>query len=123
MEKTIKVGNRNVKLKTTAKTLRIYRNKFRRDLFVDIQKLEKAIRKKSKNNEDLTAYDLEIFENVAYIMAYQGDPSIPNNIDDWLDTFDTFSIYEILPEILELWNLENQTIEESKKNMMAVAGK
>ena len=123
MEKTIKVGNRDVKLKTTAKTLRIYRNKFRRDLFVDIQKLEKAIRKKSKNNEDLTAYDLEIFENVAYIMAYQGDPSIPNNIDDWLDTFDTFSIYEILPEILELWNLENQTIEESKKNMMAVAGK
>ena len=47
--------------------------------------------------------DLEIFENVAYIMAFHADPSIPKTIDEWLEQFEMFSIYEILPEILELW--------------------
>ena len=47
--------------------------------------------------------DLEIFENVAYIMAWHADPSIPGTIDEWLEDFEMFSIYEILPEILELW--------------------
>ena len=47
--------------------------------------------------------DLEIFENVAYIMAFHADPTIPKTIDEWLEQFEMFSIYEILPEILELW--------------------
>ena len=47
--------------------------------------------------------DLEIFENVAYIMAWHADPSIPGTIDEWLEDFEMFSIYEILPEILKLW--------------------
>ena len=46
---------------------------------------------------------MEIFENVAYIMAYHADNTIPDNIDDWLDQFEMFSIYEVLPEILALW--------------------
>ena len=36
-------------------------------------------------------------------MACHADPSIQGNINDWLDQFEMFSIYEILPEILELW--------------------
>ena len=47
--------------------------------------------------------DLEIFENVAYIMALHADPTIPGTIEEWLDQFEMFSIYVILPEILELW--------------------
>ena len=40
---------------------------------------------------------------MAYVMAYHADNSIPANIEDWLDQFDMFSIYEVLPQILELW--------------------
>ena len=64
-----------------------------------------------------------IFENVAYIMAYHADHSIPATIEDWLDEFEMFSIYEVLPEILELWGMNLQTEIESKKNFIAVAGK
>ena len=46
--------------------------------------------------------DLEIFENVAYIMAFHADPTIPKTIDEWLEQFEMFSIYEVLPEIMEL---------------------
>lgn len=63
-----------------------------------------------------TIEDLEIFENVAYIMACHADPTVPGTIDEWLDQFEMFSIYEILPEILDLWGTNLVTDIESKKN-------
>ena len=73
--------------------------------------------------EEFAIDDLEIFENVAYIMAYHADNTIPDNIDDWLDQFEMFSIYEVLPEILSLWGTNLITDVEAKKNLNAVAGK
>lgn len=32
-------------------------------------------------------------------MAYHTDKSIPSPIDNWLEDFEMFSIYEILPDI------------------------
>ena len=51
------------------------------------------------------------------------DRTIPDNIDDWLDQFEMFSIYEILPEILELWGSNLVTDVASKKNSSAAAVK
>ena len=64
-----------------------------------------------------------MFENVAFVMAKHADPSQPDNADDWLEQFDTFSIYQVLPQILELWRLDNATTVESKKKFMQLAGK
>ena len=61
--------------------------------------------------------------NIAGAMAYHADHSIPDNIDDWLDQFEMFSIYEILPEILELWGSNLVTDVASKKNSSAAAVK
>ena len=47
----------------------------------------------------------------------------PEDVYEWLDQFDTFSIYVILPEIVKLWNLNQQTQETAKKNLEQVAGK
>ena len=81
--------------------------------------------KDKENPEDTSTFeieDLEIFENVAYVMAYHADHSIPGNIDDWLDQFDMFSIYEILPEILKLWG-DNMLAEvQSKKELQKLTG-
>ena len=60
---------------------------------------------------------------MAYVMAYHADHSIPGNIDDWLDQFEMFSIYEVLPEILELWGTNLITDVNAKKNLNRVAGK
>ena len=56
-----------------------------------------------------------MFENIAYIMAKHADPSIPDSPEEWLDEFSTFSIYQVLPKIIELWGLNVQTDVESKK--------
>ena len=41
----------------------------------------------------------------------------------WLDQFEMFSIYEVLPEILELWGSNMITDIESKKNRNRVLAK
>ena len=110
MEKTIVIEDREVKFKATASTTRRYREKFNRDLFIDINNLVPQAQK-----GELTAGDLEVFENIAYIMAKQGDPTIPDDPDDWLDGFEFLSIYEVLPQIIDLWCLNIKTLEEPRK--------
>ena len=63
----------------------------------------------------LDMFSLEMFENIAYIMAKHADPTIPDSPEEWLDEFSTFSIYQVLPKIIELWGLNVQTDVESKK--------
>ena len=56
-----------------------------------------------------------MFENIAYVMAKHGDPSQPDNIGEWLDQFEMFDIYEILPQILDMWKIETHQESEPKK--------
>lgn len=112
-----------MKFRSSASVPRLYRIKFKRDIFRDLTKLEKAYNRKTDEGDEMQIEDLEIFENVAYIMALHADPSIPPTIDEWLDQFEMFSIYEVLPEILELWGSNMITDIESKKNRNRVLAK
>ncbi len=128
LQKTVEVCGKEVKFRSSAAVPRLYRIKFKRDIFKDLSKLEKAYKEKQAKDEKETAEgfeieDLEIFENVAYIMAFHADPSIPGTIDEWLEEFEMFSIYEILPEILELWGTNLITDVQAKKNFKQVAEK
>lgn len=62
--------------------------------------------------------DINAIRHVLY-----ADPTIPKTIDEWLEQFDMFSIYEVLPEILELWGTNLITDVEAKKNQRKAAGK
>jgi len=125
MEKIIHVGGSKVKMRASALVPRLYRFKFGRDLIADMNKLKKAYNKaaslpetateEERQEVQLSALDLTIFENTAYIMAKHADASQPDNPDDWLDQFEMFSIYEVLPQILELWNVSTVTTSIPKK--------
>lgn len=125
--KTLTIDGKEVKFKASASIPRIYRIKFQRDLFVDLQKLSESVKEKGKSEEDedssIPIDDLEMFENIAYTMAKHANPKeVPDDIMDWLDEFNTFSIYKILPAILELWNANEETKSQAKKNLQKVAG-
>ena len=122
IQKTVKVGDKEVTFRSSATIPRLYRMKFRRDIFRDLSKLEKSYKDRDDGTKELEIEDLEIFENVAYIMAFHADPSIPGTIDEWLDQFDMFSIYEVLPEILELWGSNLFTDVSAKKNVAGQKG-
>ena len=78
--KTIEICGRPVRFCASASTPRLYRLKFKRDIFADMQKLtkdfqaKKAAQKAKAQAEDmeqnagtdLAVESLEIFENVAY---------------------------------------------------------
>lgn len=118
MEKIIKIDGKDVAFKATANTLRIYRMKFRRDLMVDLAQLVKAAQ-----DTNIEVPDLELFENIAYVMAKQADNSIPNDIGEWLDGFKVFAIREILPELLSLWSENMETVADIKKNKQTITEK
>lgn len=120
LEKTVNVSGVDVKFRSSATIPRLYRMKFKRDIFKDLSKLEKSF---SASDGFFEIDDLEIFENVAYIMAYHADKEIPATIEEWLDQFEMFSIYEVLPDILQLWGSNLETDIQSKKNLKKVAGK
>ena len=118
--KTLEVDGKNVTFRASAMIPRLYRLKFRRDIYADMRKLMKGFdaEKQDDNGElsDMEIENLEIFENVAYIMAKHGDPdNVPNDPDEWLESFNTFSIYMILPLLIELWGLNTEQQVESKK--------
>ena len=117
IEKTIDVGGRKVAFKSSAAIPRLYRARFKRDIFADLMRLEKSMSRAEEGaSASFEAADLEIFENVAYIMALHADPSVPKNIDEWLEQFEMFSIYQVLPEILSLWGENMATEVEARKN-------
>ena len=117
LQKTVQIGNKSVTLKSSAAIPRIYRCLFKRDIFKDMDKLTDSFRQNNdKAASTMQVEDLELFENVAYVMAKHADPSIPDTIDEWLEEFEMFSIYQILPEIIELWGSNAYSDVEAKKN-------
>lgn len=123
IKKTILIDGKETPFVASAAVPRMYRLRFRRDIFSDLSKLNKAVKKKEDDGDSLELDILFVFENVAYIMAKHADPKQPETPEEWLDQFDTFSIYEVLPQLLELWHLNIETQVQSKKNLNKVAGK
>ena len=105
MEKAVTAAGKTIKLKASALTPRLYRTEFGRDLLIDISA---AISGKAVNC-------VEIYENIAYVMARQAGLSNVS-IDEWLDSLETNAIYELIPAIIDLWMANEETTAIAKKN-------
>ena len=123
LTQTIEIDGQPVKFRASAAIPRIYRLRFHRDIYKDLSLLEKSVSKQDEDNSGLDLFSLEMFENIAYIMAKHANPDIPDTPEEWLDNFNTFSIYQILPKLIELWGLNVQTDVQSKKNLDLLPGK
>lgn len=98
MEKIIKIGNKEVALKTTGATLLRYKMQFGKDLLTELIKLDAAYHGGKLNVEKL---DFEMFFNILWVMAKTANPDIKPPIE-WLDGFEELPIMEIVPEVMEL---------------------
>lgn len=116
MDKTVEIDGREVKFRATARTPRLYRALVGRDMIADMNKLVRAYERKTDEEEDLDIIDLQIFEDVAYIMARHATPDMAEkSADEWLDGFNMFSVYVVLPHIIELWAMNTKQTSQSKK--------
>lgn len=107
--KMVKIGDKDVRLKASADTPRMYRQLFGRDLFHDMNKLNLRA---SESNIDMG--NTEVLENICYTMAKQADASIPD-IDEWLDQFDMFDVFYASKDVLEMWTRNISTMSTAKK--------
>ena len=105
LTKTVNIDGKDVTFKASAAIPRIYRNRFHRDIYKDLHDLQKSIDQEDPEASALDTFSLELFEDISYIMAKHADPQgVPDTPDEWLDQFGTFSIYQILPEIIDSLN-------------------
>ena len=115
MVRTITVDGKPVTFRASAAIPRMYRMKFRRDIMQDIRDIDRATKKAGE--ESISPKLLEAFENMAFLMAKHASPTeVPDTVEDWLDGFETFSIYEIFPVIVDLWSANMETASVAKKN-------
>ena len=118
IKKTITVDGIEVPFKASATLPRLYRAKFRKDIFKDFSALKNSVDESDEKNSGLGIESLEVFENIAWTMAKHADPeNVPDSPDEWLEQFNTFSIYEVLPKLFELWGVNLETQAESKKSL------
>ena len=122
--KKIEIDGQEVEFRASAAVPRMYRIKFGRDIYKDLRQLKTSVGENDENASGLGLFSLEMFENIAFIMAKHASPdTVPSEPDEWLEQFNTFSIYQILPQLIELWGLNVQTQVEARKNLAAVSGK
>ena len=126
LERVVIVDGKEVRMRASALIPRLYRVRFGRDMISDMRQLQKAYNRannlpkdaseEERQDAQLSVMDLTIFENVAYMMVKHAGDNIPNTVEEWLDSFDgVFSVYEVMPTILDLWHLTNQTTSVPKK--------
>lgn len=109
MERTIFINEVAVPLKATASTLRRYRALFNRDLIADFTTVKKAY----DTNGDVTGEIIDIIQNMAYVMAKQARPSLPD-IETWLDSFESFPVADIAVDVANLFAESMATRSEPK---------
>lgn len=119
MEKTLNMGGKEVTFRATAATPMHYRNKFGGDMVVAMSRLAETMETAKDGSNSIPVESLEIFEKVAYIMAWHAAQKhgvdFPDTPEEWLDEYEIMSIYNVLPEIIELWGANNKTLVKSKK--------
>ena len=123
MTKEIEIDGKMVKFKASAAIPRIYYMKYGRDIFADLDRANKEMNANNPESSAISMYTLGAFEDIAYLMAKHADPSIPDTVEEWLEDFNVFSIYMVLKEIIDLWNLSELTQVVAKKNGMPSTGK
>jgi hypothetical protein len=47
-------------------------------------------------------------------MAKQADDSVPEDVDEWIDSFEAFPFNEVAPKIITLWQNSNITTVDPK---------
>lgn len=123
IQKKIIIDDQEVTFKASAAIPRIYRLKYGRDIFKDLSKLETGVKDNNEGQSTLDIESLEMFENIAFVMAKHADPSICEDTSEWLEQFNTFSIYQVLPQLIELWGLNVKSESEQRKKHKPPKGK
>lgn len=134
MRKKIVIEGEARTLDANALLPRQYRKEFGRDVIVDMKKLlggiqltADALKRARKDPDGLAAelladpealdeLDVSVVENLAWLMLRAGGEDVGDSVEDWLASLQDFmTIYNIMPEIVDLWLSSQKTTARVKK--------
>lgn len=124
MDKTIIIDGRPVTFRKTAGTMLRYKRQFGRELYPDLLKIyslypamkdlkdpdsedEMTKEQKMQLTQVVLSTETEWMYDIAYIMAQQADPTIPDELT-WLDSFENFNILLIFVQLMPLIQAEQR---------------
>lgn len=118
-----KIFGTDHKLKMSAATPRIYRAKFGKDVIVQMdamyERLSNEGKKKDeeKKNESVsfTPEELEMMENLIFVCNRQAEPEQPEDIFEWLASFEIGAITGTYGIIIKMWEDNLHQTSRSKK--------
>lgn len=107
MERTVNIDGRDYRLVANGLTPRKYRELFGKEVFLGMQ---------SAINESGQILDSEVFENLAFCMAVQGDSMPEKTIEEWLYKLNNpMAVIEVASDIMDMWVAETKTTSIGKK--------
>lgn len=113
MEQVIKIDGKLVRFKSSAAFAKRYKAHFNRSVFADFFILSESV-KEGGGVQNLANFDIEIFYDIAWVLAKTADDSIPPVVE-WLDEFDEFPIDEIMPKLMEMVTKSIESSHQSSK--------
>lgn len=118
-----KIFGTDHKLKMSAATPRIYRAKFGKDIIVQMdamyERLSNEGKKKDEEKKDdsvsFTPEELEMMENLIFVCNRQAEPEQPEDIFEWLASFEIGAITGTYGTIMKMWEDNLHQTSTSKK--------
>lgn len=118
-----KIFGTDHKLKMSAATPRIYRAKFGKDIIVQMdamyERLSNEGKKKGEEKKDdsvsFTPEELEMMENLIFVCNCQAEPEQPEDIFEWLASFEIGAITGTYGTIMKMWEDNLHQTSTSKK--------
>lgn len=104
-EKVVKLGNKEVKLRTSGYTPLLYSDLFHENIFAEMTGIISTA-----GTKGTVPYEkVPVLYKLCYCMAKEADSSIPD-IKEWLGELDVFDVPEIAGELIDLWAADNQSL-------------
>lgn len=118
-----KIFGTDHKLKMSAATPRIHRAKFGKDIIVQMdamyERLSNEGKKKDEEKKDdsvsFTPEELEMMENLIFVCNRQAEPEQPEDIFEWLASFEIGAITGTYGTIMKMWEDNLHQTSTSKK--------
>lgn len=118
-----KIFGTDHKLKMSAATPRIYRAKFGKDIIVQMDAMYERLSNEGKKKGEekkgdsvsFTPEELEMMENLIFVCNRQAEPEQPEDIFEWLASYEIGAITGTYGTIMKMWEDNLHQTSTSKK--------